>query len=91
MRVVEATELPRYFGTLHIGAIRGVMTSVGIAGAALGPLIFSLIHDTTGDYTMVLVVSMIVPAAVMVATFIIRLPQHSEPGASGESHVVHKA
>jgi len=91
MRVVEATELPRYFGTLHIGAIRGVVTSVGIAGAAVGPLVFSLIHDITGDYTAVLVVSIIVPAAVMVATFIVRLPQHSEPDASGESPVVHKA
>lgn len=91
MRVVEATELPRYFGTLHIGAIRGVVTSVGIAGAAVGPLAFSLIHDITGNYTTVLVVSIIVPAAVMVATFIVRLPQHSEPDASGESHVVNKA
>lgn len=91
MRVVEATELPRYFGTLHIGAIRGVVTSVGIAGAAVGPLVFSLIHDITGDYTAVLVVSIIVPAAVMVATFIVRLPQHSEPDASGESHMVDKA
>lgn len=91
MRVVEATELPRYFGTLHIGAIRGVVTSVGIAGAAVGPLVFSLIHDITGDYTAVLVVSIIVPAAVMIATFIVRLPQHSEPDVSGESHVVHKA
>ena len=67
------------------------MTSVGIAGAAVGPLVFSLIHDITGDYTAVLVVSIIVPAAVMVATFIVRLPQHSEPDASGESPVVHKA
>ena len=91
MRVVEATELPRYFGTLHIGAIRGVVTSVGIAGAAVGPLAFSLIHDITGDYTTVLVVSIIVPAAVMVATFTVRLPEHSEPDASGESRVVHKA
>ncbi|MEE3088378.1 MAG: MFS transporter, partial [Actinomycetota bacterium] len=91
MRVVEATELPRYFGTLHIGAIRGVVTSVGIAGAAIGPLAFSVIHDITGNYTTVLVVSIIVPAAVMVATFIVRLPQHSEPDASGESHVVNKA
>ena len=91
MRVVEATELPRYFGTLHIGAIRGVVTSVGIAGAAVGPLAFSLIHDITGNYTTVLVVSIIVPAAVMVATFIVPVPQHSEPDASGESHVVNKA
>jgi cyanate permease len=64
---------------------------VGIAGAAVGPLVFSLIHDITGDYTAVLLVSIIVPTVVMFATFIVRLPQHSEPDASGESHVVNKA
>lgn len=90
MRVVEATELPRYFGTLHIGAIRGVVTAVGIAGAAVGPLAFSVIHDLTGDYTAVLLVSTVIPAAVILATVLVRLPRHSEPDAQGDSHMVHK-
>lgn len=88
MRVVEATELPRYFGTLHIGAIRGVVTSVGIAGAAIGPVLFSLFHDATGDYSAVLLTSIAVPAAVIIGTIVIRLPQHTEPDSQGEAHLV---
>jgi hypothetical protein len=57
MRVVEATELPRYFGTLHIGAIRGVVTGAAIAGSALGPLLFALGLGVTGDYSAILVLS----------------------------------
>lgn len=90
MRVVEATELPRYFGTLHIGAIRGVVTSVGIAGAAIGPVLFSLFHDATGDYSAVLLASTVIPAIVIVGAAIIKLPQHTEPDAHGEAHLVHE-
>lgn len=91
IRVVEATELPRYFGTLHIGAIRGVVTSVGIAGAALGPLLFSLFHDVTGDYSAVLLSSLVLPLAVIVGAFLVRLPRHTTPNVDGESHLVNKA
>ena len=88
MRVVEATELPRYFGTLHIGAIRGVVTSVGIAGAAIGPVLFSLGHDVTGNYTAVLLASITIPVVVIIGALIVRLPRHTTPDAQGEAHVV---
>ena len=91
MRVVEATELPRYFGTLHIGAIRGVVTSVGIAGAAIGPVLFSLFHDATGDYSAVLLVSTAIPAVVIVGALVIRLPRHTRPDSQGEAHLVQEA
>lgn len=91
IRVVEATELPRYFGTLHIGAIRGVVTSIGIAGAAVGPLIFSIGHDITGDYTAVLFMTLSIPAAVILGSIFVRLPQHTRPDALGEAHLVHEA
>ena len=91
IRVVEATELPRYFGTLHIGAIRGVVTSVGIAGAALGPVLFSVFHDVTGDYSAVLLASLVLPLAVIVGAFAVRLPRHTAPDATGEAHLVHEA
>lgn len=87
-RVVEATELPRYFGTLHIGAIRGVVTAIGIAGAAVGPVLFSLGHDATGNYSMVLLLSTTIPIAVIVATLVIRMPSHGEPDDQGEAHLL---
>lgn len=90
MRVVEATELPRYFGTLHIGAIRGVVTSVGIAGAAVGPVLFSLGHDVTGNYTAVLLASVALPVLVAFGALLVRLPHHGKPDAQGEAHLIHK-
>lgn len=90
IRVVEATELPRYFGTLHIGAIRGVVTSVAIAGAAVGPVLFSLVHDVTGDYSAVLLATSVIPAAVIVGAFVVTLPEHATPDSQGEAHLVHE-
>jgi MFS family permease len=90
IRVVEATELPRYFGTLHIGAIRGVVTSVAIAGAAVGPVLFSIFHDVTGDYSAVLLSCLIIPIAVIVGALVIRLPRHGAPDAEGEVSLVHE-
>ena len=90
MRVVEATELPRYFGTLHIGAIRGVVTSVGIAGAAVGPVLFSLGRDVTGNYTAVLLASIVIPVVVALGALIVRLPRHGQPDAQGEAHLINE-
>lgn len=91
IRVVEATELPRYFGTLHIGAIRGVVTSVAIAGAALGPVLFSIFHDVTGAYSVVLLSSLVFPLTVIVGAFAVRLPSHAAPDAQGEAHLVRES
>ncbi len=88
MRVVEATELPRYFGTLHIGAIRGVVTSVGIAGAAVGPVLFSLGRDVTGNYTAVLLASIVIPVVVALGALIVRLPRHGTPDSGGQAHLI---
>ncbi|MGA1146027.1 MAG: MFS transporter [Candidatus Nanopelagicales bacterium] len=91
MRVVEATELPRYFGTLHIGSIRGVVTGATIAGSAVGPLLFALGLAVTGDYSAILVLSALFPISVIIAAFFIRLPRHTTPDEHGDSHLVHEA
>ena len=91
MRVVEATELPRYFGTLHIGAIRGVVTGATIAGSAVGPLLFALGLGVTGDYSAILVLSSAFPIAVIIGAFFIRLPRHTAPDEHGDSHLVREA
>lgn len=90
MRVVEATELPRYFGTLHIGAIRGVVTGATIAGSAIGPLLFAVGLGITGTYSAILLLSALFPLGVILASFFIRPPQHRSPDTSGEAELIHE-
>jgi MFS transporter, OFA family, oxalate/formate antiporter len=48
-----------YFGTKHLGEIKGLTFMVGVAGSAVGPSIFALLYDGTGSY--------VVPAALSAA------------------------
>ena len=55
IRAVEATVLPRWFGTAHIGEIRGVVMAVTVASSALGPLALAAAADGFGSYRPALV------------------------------------
>lgn len=46
-----------YFGRAHIGAIKGLATTMLVVGSAFGPLLFSLGLDLSGSYAPVLVAS----------------------------------
>jgi len=37
--------LPKYFGTKHIGEIRGIFGAVTMAAAAFGPIAFEMLHE----------------------------------------------
>ncbi|MFN3866291.1 MAG: MFS transporter [Demequina sp.] len=74
IRAVEAATLPRYFGTRHIGAIRGLVASISVGGTACGPLIFAAVFDRVGSYSPVLLVSSVVPVAIAVWALIAREP-----------------
>lgn len=50
IRSVEATLLPRWFGTDHIGEIRGVVMAVTVASSAAGPLALAAAVDRFGSY-----------------------------------------
>jgi MFS family permease len=63
-RVLEAGAVPRYFGLRHLGAIRGVVTALGGASTALGPLVVSLGRDVAGGYAPVLRWLVVIPVAV---------------------------
>lgn len=41
---------PRFFGRKHLGAISGFATSIMVIGTAIGPFLFSGLHDVTGSY-----------------------------------------
>ncbi|WP_159619242.1 MFS transporter [Ruania rhizosphaerae] len=75
IRAVEAAALPRAFGTVHLGSIRGLMTSVSVGGSALGPLLFAAVFDTVGSYGPVLLATAAIPIAVAVAALIVREPE----------------
>lgn len=64
IRAVEATSLPRAFGTRHIGSIRGLVASISVAGTACGPLLFATAAAATGSYSPVLLASAAVPLLV---------------------------
>ncbi|MCC3761945.1 MFS transporter [Glycomyces sp. TRM65418] len=74
LRSIESAMTPRLFGTAHIGSIRGVVASVTIAAVAFAPLLYSLFHDWTGSFRLVLWLSTLVPLAVMIAALVTPLP-----------------
>lgn len=74
MKAVEAALTPRLFGTGHLGAIRGVITAVGVGGTALGPVLFAVEYEATGGYAAVLLASIALPAAVALAALTAPLP-----------------
>lgn len=74
IRTVEAATFPRYFGTRHIGAIRGLVASISVGGTACGPLLFAAVYDQVGTYGPVLLGSAVVPAAIAVWALVAREP-----------------
>ncbi|WP_233221552.1 MFS transporter [Streptomyces carminius] len=78
LRAVEAAAYPRYFGTAHLGAIRGVAHTVTVAASAFGPLAVSLGHDLTGRYGSALLALALIPLAAAVAVTLAREPHRAD-------------
>jgi MFS family permease len=73
-RALEAASFPKLYGLLHVGAIRGVVTSISVASTALGPIALSIGRDLTGSYVQVLLVLLVVPAGVTLLGFLSGVP-----------------
>jgi MFS family permease len=80
MRAVESAAVPRYFGTTHLGAIRGSAHTAVIGASALGPLALAIAHDVTGDYATVLPFLAAIPVLITVAVLLVREPRRTPPG-----------
>lgn len=80
IRNVEASTLPHYFGTKHLGSIRGVVSSISVGGTAAGPLAFAAVYDRVGSYSPVMIASAAVPLAIVVWALVAR-----EPNRFGDS------
>lgn len=64
----------KYFGRVHIGAVRSIGMPLGIAFGAAGPLAVSLLFDATGTYTWAWLMLATVYVAGAVAVLVSREP-----------------
>ncbi len=74
IRTVEIAALPRYFGTLHIGSIRGLVASISVAGTACGPVLFAVVFERAGSYAPVLLACSAAPVLIALWALIAREP-----------------
>jgi MFS family permease len=74
LRGVEAAAFVRYYGRGHIGAIRGIATSIGLASTALGPLYFALGLSFSGSYLGASLIAAIFPLLVALGAMFVKPP-----------------
>jgi len=72
IRSIEAAAFAHYFGTSHIGAIRGIATTISVGSTAFGPLAVVLGHDIVGTYGTTM--AMLAPIPLAVAVFALVAP-----------------
>ncbi len=71
---------PNYFGRKHIGSIRGIVSAVMVASAALGPLPLSLGLDWLGTYELVLLSCLVMPVLCGALAYLAKPPWTSPSG-----------
>lgn len=54
---------PEYFGTQHLGSIRGLVTALMVISSAVGPIPFGIVYDQTGNYQNALLLFFIISVA----------------------------
>ena len=64
---ISSTVFAHHFGRRHLGAIKGLVTTLSVAGSALGPVLFSFGYDVFGSYTTIILLSALLPLAIGVA------------------------
>ncbi|WP_082376465.1 MFS transporter [Nocardiopsis sp. NRRL B-16309] len=87
-RAVESAALPYYFGTAHLGALRGLTQSIVVASTAVGPILLSLAYQWAGSYRPGLTGLALLCAVVAVAVLFARRPRpRSHEGTPGPGDV----
>ena len=79
LRGMEAAAYVRYYGTAHIGSIRGVATAIGLAATALGPIALSVGVDITGSFTYPAIALSVLPLTVAILAVLVRPPHRHAP------------
>jgi MFS family permease len=75
IRALVSVLYPKWFGTQHIGAIRGVATAFGVGASAVGPLIVAGGFQITGSYVQLNYALATIPAVAMAGALFLRPPQ----------------
>ena len=76
--VVMQTLWARYYGRTHIGSIRGLVWTGGVAGSSLGPLVMGLSRDHLGSFTQALLALAALAAALAVLALFAKPPVQVE-------------
>jgi MFS family permease len=65
--------LPKYFGTKHVGEIRGTFGAITMATAAFGPIVFEIFQENSA--TALIVITAVAAVAISIASLVIRWPK----------------
>ncbi|MEE2656775.1 MAG: MFS transporter [Chloroflexota bacterium] len=77
--------LADYYGSAHLGALRGVVLPWQMAANAVGPLAATLVFDIRGDYTAILWLYVLIQLVVLMALLRASPPKlESVPGFTGQ-------
>lgn len=85
IRSLEAATVPRVYGTLHLGSIRGLVAAFSVGSTAFGPVLFAVVRETTGSYWPVLIGSAVLPMLVAMAALVVRTPAGAPAGGAARS------
>jgi MFS family permease len=78
LKGVEAAAYLRFYGRAHLGAIRGIATSIGLFSTALGPLYFAIGLDLTGSYVGPSMLAALAPLTVIIFALLVKIPPAPE-------------
>ncbi len=67
-QALQSTVYAHYFGRIHLGAIKGLATTITVAGTATGPLLLALGFEAAGSYGPVLTYSAALPALLSIVS-----------------------
>jgi MFS transporter, OFA family, oxalate/formate antiporter len=70
---INASVYPHYFGRANQGAIKGLVSTIGVAGSAAGPLLLAVGFEVAGSYAPVLLVAALAPATLALVAPWLRL------------------
>ncbi|MBL7111859.1 MAG: MFS transporter [Bacteroidales bacterium] len=67
--LIVAVTWPRFFGLKNLGAISGFSLSWIVIGSALGPYLFSLSYESTGNYNPIAILSLVAAVVLFFMSF----------------------
>ena len=69
----------RQFGTLHLGEISGLNTSITVLASAVGPVVFSLANDGFGSFQSAAVACLGLLGVLFVTSIVLKQPLDTKP------------